>query len=98
LRAPPSTAIGNALNLLIAQQLVVMSNRSRSRGRDHGADAASARRIGVLSGLWTHQTGGFYHDERFATLGDVVSHYDTVLGLHLTGTQKYDLVQFLKSL
>lgn len=55
-------------------------------------------RTAPLSGLWTHQTGGFYHDGRFATLGDVVNHYDTVLGLHLTGTEKDDLVQFLKSL
>jgi hypothetical protein len=55
-------------------------------------------RTAPLSGLWTHQTGGFYHDGRFATLGDVVNHYDSVLGLHLTGTEKDDLVQFLKSL
>jgi hypothetical protein len=55
-------------------------------------------RTAPLSGLWTHQTGGFYHDGRFATLEDVVSHYDAVLGLHLTGNEKGDLVQFLKSL
>jgi len=55
-------------------------------------------RTAPLRGLWTHQTGGFYHDGRFATLEDVVSHYDTVLGLHLTGNQRGDLVQFLKSL
>lgn len=55
-------------------------------------------RTAPLSGLWTHQTGGFYHDGRFATLGDVVNHYDTVLGLRLTGIEKDDLVQFLKSL
>lgn len=55
-------------------------------------------RTAPLSGLWTHQTGGFYHDGRFATLGDVVNHYQAVLGLHLTQHEKDDLVQFLKSL
>jgi hypothetical protein len=55
-------------------------------------------RTAPLSGLWTHQTGGFYHDGRFATLEDVISHYDTVLGLHLTDNERRDLVQFLKSL
>jgi hypothetical protein len=55
-------------------------------------------RTAPLRGLWTHQTGGFYHDGRFATLEDVVSHYDTVLGLHLTDNERGDLVQFLKSL
>ena len=29
-----------------------------------------------LKGLWTHTKGGFYHDGRFATLMDVVNHYN----------------------
>jgi cytochrome c peroxidase len=29
-----------------------------------------------LAGLWTRQTGGLYHDGRFATLLDVVKHYN----------------------
>ena len=29
-------------------------------------------RTSPLKGLWTHTKGGFYHDGRFATLGDVV--------------------------
>src|SRR5690242_8887807 len=33
-------------------------------------------RTAPLKGLWTHTTGGFYHDGRFATLRDVVDHYD----------------------
>ena len=33
-------------------------------------------RTAPLAGLWTHQKGGFYHDGRFATLLDVVNHYD----------------------
>jgi cytochrome c553 len=55
-------------------------------------------RTSPLAGLWTHQKGGFYHDGRFATLDDVVNHYDTVFALNLTSTEKRDLVQFLLSI
>jgi hypothetical protein len=55
-------------------------------------------RTAPLKGLWTHQTGGFYHDGRFPTLGDVVNHYDATFGLGLTAQQKNDLVEYLKSL
>jgi hypothetical protein len=51
-----------------------------------------------LRGLFSRQKGGFYHDGRFATLGSVVDHYDTTLGLKLTTAQKGDLVEYLKSL
>ncbi len=51
-----------------------------------------------LRGLFTRQKGGFYHDGRFATLDDVVNHYDTHLKLGLTAPQKHDLVEYLKSL
>ena len=51
-----------------------------------------------LSGLWTHQKRGFYHDGRFATLMDVVNHYDSFMKLKLTGEEKKDLVEYLKSL
>ena len=51
-----------------------------------------------LRGLWTHQKGGFFHDGRFATLLDVVNHYDTTFTLGLTDGQKSDLVEYLKSL
>jgi hypothetical protein len=55
-------------------------------------------RTAPLKGLWTHQKGGFFHDGRFATLEDVVNHYDTIFGLSLTEQEKTDLVQFIKSL
>ena len=55
-------------------------------------------RTAPLKGLWAHSKGGFYHDGRFATLGDVVDHYDGHFGLALTEQQKADLVEFLKSL
>jgi len=55
-------------------------------------------RTSPLNGLWTHTQGGFYHDGRFATLGDVVNHYDSCFNLGLADQQKADLVEFLKSL
>ena len=51
-----------------------------------------------LKGLFSHAKGGFYHDGRFATLADVVNHYDSVFSLHLTDDQKRDLIEYLKSL
>ena len=51
-----------------------------------------------LKGLWTHTKGGFYHDGRFATLLDVVNHYDAYFELGLTESEKADLVEYLKSL
>jgi hypothetical protein len=51
-----------------------------------------------LKGLWAHMKGGFYHDGRFATLMDVVNHYDDCKKLRLTASEKGDLVEYLKSL
>jgi len=51
-----------------------------------------------LRGLWAHAKGGFYHDGRFATLADVVEHYDSGMTLGLTPAQKSDLAEYLKSL
>ena len=55
-------------------------------------------RTAPLAGLWTHQKGGFYHDGRFATLWDVVCHYDEHFDLGLSDREKQDLVEFLLSL
>lgn len=51
-----------------------------------------------LKGAWSRAKGGYYHDGRFATLRDVVDHYDRVFGLRLSETEKNDLVEYLKSL
>jgi hypothetical protein len=51
-----------------------------------------------LRGLWARRKGGFFHDGRFATLMDVVNHYNTFFARGLTGQEKRDLVQFLKSI
>jgi cytochrome c peroxidase len=42
--------------------------------------------------------GGFYHDGRFATLLDVVNHYNGFKKLSLTEQEKKDLVEYLKSI
>jgi len=57
-----------------------------------------------LQGLFAHSKGGFFHDGRFATLLDVVNHYDERgigndgVTLGLTAPEKADLVEYLKSL
>jgi hypothetical protein len=55
-------------------------------------------RTSPLNGLWTHQKGGFYHDGRFASLLDVINHYDRFFQLGLSEGEKNDLVQYLLSL
>ncbi len=72
---------------------------------DIGIDAFQANRspektyrTAPLRGLWSHQKGGFYHDGRFATLREVVNHYDAFKKLGLTSEEKDALVEYLKSL
>lgn len=55
-------------------------------------------RTSPIGALFTHSKGGFYHDGRFATLGDVVNHYNSCLGLGLTSSEQSDLIQYLLSL
>jgi hypothetical protein len=64
------------------------------------ADRSPTRmyRTAPLAGLWTHQKGGFYHDGRFATLKDVLEHYNGLLKLGLTEQEKSELTEYLKSL
>lgn len=54
-----------------------------------------------LRALWNAEKihkGGFYHDGRFATLSDVLDHYDRYLRLDLTDQEKRNLIEYLKSL
>jgi hypothetical protein len=60
-----------------------------------------------LAGLFVRENGLFmspankgryYHDGRFATLLDVVNHYNTHFSLGLAAQEKLDLVEYLKSL
>jgi hypothetical protein len=45
-------------------------------------------RTAPLARLWTHQKGGFYHDE----------HYDAFVKLGLSEREKTELTEYLKSL
>jgi hypothetical protein len=49
-----------------------------------------------LRALWQHAP--YFHDGSARTLKDVVEHYDRVRNLKLSGKQKHDLVEYLKSL
>jgi len=51
-----------------------------------------------LGGLFTRTKGGFFHDGRFATLSDVINHYNNHFSLNLTASEKQDLEQYLRSL
>jgi hypothetical protein len=51
-----------------------------------------------LRGVASHSKGGFYHDGRFATLLDVVDHYNEFGMLGLTPAEMSDVVEYLKSL
>jgi hypothetical protein len=55
-------------------------------------------RTAPLAGLWAHQKGGFFHDGRFATLLDVVNHYDSNRQLNLSEDEKKDLIEYLKGI
>jgi len=58
--------------------------------------ATGQYRTTPLRGLWQHAP--YFHDGSAPTLEAVVDHYVQFFGLVLTGQQKADLVQFLKSL
>lgn len=51
-----------------------------------------------LRGVWARSKGGYYHDGRFATLNDVVIHYNHQFSLNLTDKEVNDLIEYLKSL
>jgi Di-haem oxidoreductase, putative peroxidase len=54
-----------------------------------------------LRALWDTRKlhkGGYYHDGRFATLRDVVDHYDRHFGTRLSDAEKTALIEYLKSI
>ena len=71
---------------------VCIDNFEADRAPDH------RYRTTPLAGLWTHTKRGFFHDGRFRTLSDVVDHYDSCFSLGLSGGEKSDLIEYLKSL
>ena len=63
----------------------------------YAARTATKRyRTTPLRGLFQHAP--YFHDGSAPTLEAVVEHYNTRFGLNLSGAQKADLVQYLKSL
>jgi cytochrome c peroxidase len=87
------------------EPLYVESGWSMHTGAEIGIDEFQASRspdmryrTTPLRGLVAHAKGGYFHDGRFATLLDVVNHYDATFTLGLTPTEKSDLVEYLKSL
>lgn len=58
--------------------------------------ANKAYRTTPLRGLWQHPP--YFHDGSAATLDAVVEHYNRVRRLNLSGEQKADLVQYLRTL
>ena len=51
-----------------------------------------------LKGLWTRMKGGFYHEGRFATIHDVIQHYNAHFKLGLSEKESGELAEYLKSL
>ena len=51
-----------------------------------------------LGGLFARARGGFYHDGQFATLSDLINHYNNHFTLNLTASEKRELEEYLKSL
>lgn len=58
--------------------------------------ATGKYRATPLRALWQHPP--YFHDGGAATLWDVVEHYNRILSLGFTESQKNDLVEYLKSL
>ncbi len=52
----------------------------------------------ILRGLFAQSKGGYFHDGRFATLDDVVDHFNTQFSLGLSDAEHAELVEYLKSL
>jgi CxxC motif-containing protein (DUF1111 family) len=58
-------------------------------------------RTAPLRALWDTEKihkGGFYHDGRFATLDEVVEHYNKHFDLKLSDEEKGALIQYLNSI
>lgn len=105
-----SAARGKAIFLTKAKcatchRLPLLSDNLLHTGAEIGIDDFEAMRSPTgkyrttpLGGLFTRAKGGFFHDGRFATLADVINHYNNHFSLNLTASQKKDLEEYLKSL
>lgn len=76
-----------------------LHDRNASASKNPGyADRSATKqwRTTPLRGIWEHSP--YFHDGSAATLADVVDAYNQKDKLGLTGAQKVDLVEYLKSL
>jgi cytochrome c peroxidase len=106
----PAAARGKAVfltkaNCASCHALPLYTDNGLHTGSEIGIDDFEALRSPTgkyrttpLGGLFAKAKGGYYHDGRFATLPDVVNHYNTHFKLNLTDKEKQDLVEYLKSL
>jgi hypothetical protein len=85
--------------------LPLLTDNALHTGEEIGIDDFEAMRSPTgkyrttpLGGLFARAQGGFFHDGRFATLRDVIDHYNDHFSLNLTSSQKHDLEEYLKSL
>jgi cytochrome c peroxidase len=78
-------------NMHTAQEIGIDDFQARRSPDEH-------YRTTPLAGLFARAKGGFYHDGRFATLRDVVDHYDQTFKLGLSEAQKNELIEYLKSI
>jgi cytochrome c peroxidase len=81
-------------NLLTAQEIGIDDFQAK-RSPDNRYRTEALR---ALFDTQKIHKGGFYHDGRFATLPDVVNHYDSALKLKLTEQERNDLIEYLKSI
>jgi hypothetical protein len=87
-------------NLHKAEEIGIDSFQA-DRGPDHAYKTQNLAALFVRErGLFMRpeNKGRFYHDGRFATLLDVLNHYNIHFNLRLTEEEKRDLVEYLKSL
>src|SRR5438445_7493094 len=50
-------------------------------------------RTAPLAGLWPHQKGGFFHDGPFATLRNVIAHYDVTFRIALNDRDRGERIE-----
>ncbi len=106
----PAAGRGKAIFLTKAKcatchKLPILADNKLHTAAEMGIDDFDAMRSPTgkyrttpLGGLFTRTKGVFFHDGRFATLSDVINHYNNHLSLNLTASEKQDLEQYLRSL
>src|SRR2546429_9543262 len=101
IRRPPRSTLFPYTTLFRSPEEIGVDSFQADRAPDKTYKTMNLAGIFVRErGLFMQEAhkGRFYHDGRFATLRDVVEHYNTVFNLGLTDQEKRDLVEYVKSL